>query len=77
LPEQQDTWIEIDPQAEWEISSQDLQTRCHWTPFEGWKVRGRIRRVVLRSKEVYKDGQILAPPGSGRNVRLREPEYGA
>jgi carbamoyl-phosphate synthase/aspartate carbamoyltransferase/dihydroorotase len=77
LPEQQHTWIEIDPRAEWVIRSQELQTRCRWTPFEGWKVKGRIRRVVLRSQEVYKDGQVLAPPGSGRNVRLREPEYGA
>jgi carbamoyl-phosphate synthase/aspartate carbamoyltransferase/dihydroorotase len=77
LPEQQDTWIEIDPQVEWEIKAQEMQTRCHWTPFEGWKVRGRIQRVVLRGKEVYKDGHVLAPPGSGRNVRLREPEYGA
>jgi len=77
LPEQQDTWIEIDPQAEWEIRSHNLQTRCHWTPFEGWQVQGRIQRVVLRSKEVYRDGYILAPPGSGRNVRLQEPEYGA
>jgi dihydroorotase-like cyclic amidohydrolase len=77
LREQQDTWIEIDPQAEWEIHPQEMQTRCHWTPFEGWKVCGRIQRVVLHSKEAYKEGQVLALPGSGRNLRLQEPEYGA
>jgi carbamoyl-phosphate synthase/aspartate carbamoyltransferase/dihydroorotase len=77
LPEQQGTWIEIDPQAEWEIHAQGMQSRCQWTPFEGWKVRGKVQRVVLHGKDVYKEGQVLALPGSGRNLRLQEPEYGA
>lgn len=70
LPEQAETWVEVDPQAEWEIRARDLQTRCRWTPFEGRQVRGKIRRVVLRGSEVYRDGQVIAPPGFGRNVRL-------
>lgn len=69
LPEQHDTWIEIDPQSEWEIRSQDLYTRCRWTPFDGWKVRGKVRRVVLRGQEAVRDGEVLAPPGFGRDVR--------
>ena len=69
LPEQPETWIEIDPQAEYEIRGSESHTRCNWTPFEGWKVRGRVRRVVLRGKEVFKDGQILVSPGYGKNVR--------
>ena len=77
LPEQTETWIEVDPQAKWEIRAQDLKTRCGWTPFEGWKVRGRVRRAVLRGTEVFRDGQVLASPGTGRNVRLKEQEYGA
>jgi carbamoyl-phosphate synthase/aspartate carbamoyltransferase/dihydroorotase len=74
LPEQPDTWIEVDPQAEWEIRSQDLYTRCRWTPFEGWKVRGRVKRVVLRNQEVAADGEVLAPPGFGRNIRHHGPD---
>ena len=69
LAEQQQTWIEVDPAAEWEISARKLYTRCGWTPFEGWKVRGQVRRVVLRGQEVYRDGQVLASPGYGINVR--------
>ncbi len=71
LPEQPDTWIEVDPQAEWEIRSQDLRTRCRWTPFEGWKGRGKVKRVVLRNQEVVCDGEVLAPCGFGRNVRYQ------
>jgi carbamoyl-phosphate synthase / aspartate carbamoyltransferase / dihydroorotase len=69
LPEQAETYIEVNPQESWEIRAHDTYTRCGWTPFEGWKVRGRLRRVVLRGKEVYRDGQVLAPPGYGKNLR--------
>jgi carbamoyl-phosphate synthase/aspartate carbamoyltransferase/dihydroorotase len=69
LPEQPETWIEVDPQASWEISAAQTYTRCGWTPFEGRKVRGRVRRVVLRGREAYRDGLVLAPPGFGKNLR--------
>ncbi|GAB4457160.1 MAG: dihydroorotase [Anaerolineales bacterium] len=69
LPEQPETWIEVDETAEYEIRAADLHSRCGWTPFEGWKVKGRIRKVVLRGKVVFEDGKILAEQGYGRNVR--------
>ena len=69
LPEQPETWIDIDPRVEWRLQSASLRTRCAWTPFDGWWVRGRIERVTLRGREVYKDGQVLAQPGDGRNLR--------
>lgn len=68
LPEQAETWIEVDETAFWEIAAKNCHTRCGWTPFEGFKVQGQIRRVVLRGQEVFKDGQVLAPPGYGCNV---------
>jgi carbamoyl-phosphate synthase/aspartate carbamoyltransferase/dihydroorotase len=69
LPEQTETWIEVDEQDTWEIRASQTQTRCAWTPFEGWKVRGRVRRVVLRGQEAFRDGQVLAPAGYGKNLR--------
>ena len=69
LPEQPETWIEIDEEAEYEIKAADQFTRCNWTPFEGWKVKGRVRKVVLRGKVAFEDGKILAEKGFGRNVR--------
>ena len=47
LPEQPETWVEVDEHAAWEIRGADLHSRCGWTPFEGWKVKGRVRKVVL------------------------------
>jgi carbamoyl-phosphate synthase/aspartate carbamoyltransferase/dihydroorotase len=69
LPEQPETWIEVDENAEYEIKAANQFTRCGWTPFEGWKVKGRVVRVVLRGQEAFKDGKVLAEKGFGKNVR--------
>jgi len=69
LPEQPETWVEVDENAKYEIHAEDMKSRCGWTPFEGWNVKGRLRKVVLRGEEIYRDGKILASPGFGRNVR--------
>lgn len=75
LAEQPDTWIEVDLDEAWQIPSGGFFTRCDWTPFAGWQVRGRLRRVVLRGRGAFYDGQVLAQPGFGRNLRINpKPE---
>jgi carbamoyl-phosphate synthase/aspartate carbamoyltransferase/dihydroorotase len=69
LPEQPETWIEVDENAIYEIKASEQFTRCGWTPFEGWKVKGKVRKVVLRGKTAFDDGEILVEKGYGRNVR--------
>ena len=69
LPEQSETWIEVDENAIYEIRAADQFTRCGWTPFEGWKVKGQVTKVVLRGKTAFKDGEILAERGVGENIR--------
>lgn len=69
LPEQRDTYIEIDMDQSWEIKARNLNSRCGWTPFEGWEVRGQVVRVVLRGEEAFKEGKILSPQGAGKDVR--------
>lgn len=69
LPEQPETWIEVDEDSKYEIKAENQFTRCGWTPFEGWQVKGRVRRVVLRGQVAFDDGKVLAEKGYGRNVR--------
>jgi carbamoyl-phosphate synthase/aspartate carbamoyltransferase/dihydroorotase len=69
LPEQPETWVEVDENASYEIRASEMKSRSGWTPFEGWKVKGRVRKVVLRGKTAFEDGKVLAEPGYGRNVR--------
>jgi carbamoyl-phosphate synthase/aspartate carbamoyltransferase/dihydroorotase len=69
LPDQADTWIEVDENQRWVIQARDTFTRCGWTPFEGRSVQGKINRVVLRGKTVYEEGKVLAQPGYGQSIR--------
>ncbi|OQY90264.1 MAG: hypothetical protein B6D38_04570 [Anaerolineae bacterium UTCFX1] len=69
LPEQSETWIEVDEDSKYEIKAENQFTRCGWTPFEGWQVKGRVRRVVLRGQVAFDDGKVLAEKGYGRNIR--------
>ncbi|MDO8496927.1 MAG: amidohydrolase family protein [bacterium] len=65
LRQDKNTYIEVD-MMEYIIRGKDLKTKCGWTPFEGWKVKGRVKRVVLRGKKVYEDGKVLVKPGFGK-----------
>ena len=69
LPDQSETWIEVEEHAEYEIKASEQFTRCGWTPFEGWKAKGRVRKVVLRGKTAFEDAKILAEKGFGQNIR--------
>jgi carbamoyl-phosphate synthase/aspartate carbamoyltransferase/dihydroorotase len=69
LPEQPETWVEVDEAARYEIRAADMHSRCSWTPFEGWQVKGRVRKTVLRGREAFCDGKVLVEPGYGRNIR--------
>ncbi len=37
-----DDTIEVDLDIEWTIHASDLHSKCDWTPFEGWKVKGKV-----------------------------------
>lgn len=73
LPAQPETWVEVELNTRGEIRAADTFSHAAWTPFEGWPVRARVTRVVLRGREAYRPGQVLAPPGFGRDLRASGP----
>jgi carbamoyl-phosphate synthase/aspartate carbamoyltransferase/dihydroorotase len=68
LPEQQDTFIEVEHKIRYTIRNENLYSKCGWTPFDGWEVAGRVRRVVLRGREVFVEGKVVARPGTGQLI---------
>lgn len=62
IPDQEDTFVEVDLDEEWTISNANLYTKCGWTPFEGMKVKGKVKKVVLGGQIVFEDGKILDKP---------------
>lgn len=37
----------VDPDKEWIIRAENLLSKCGWTPYEGWTVKGSIERVLM------------------------------
>jgi carbamoyl-phosphate synthase/aspartate carbamoyltransferase/dihydroorotase len=69
LPEQEETWVEIDETYKYVLKGSEMCTKARWTPFEGKQVQGQVIEVVIRGQPVYKDRELLVEPGVGHNVR--------
>lgn len=54
--------------AEEYVLQKPWRTKCNWSPFEGTRVRGKIREVWLRGRRAVIDGEIIAQAGSGKSV---------
>jgi len=59
----------VNLETQWTLSSSNLLTRCGWTPFEGWRVRGKVEQVYVRGRLAFANGQVLAKRGAGRQVQ--------
>ncbi len=64
----QNSYIEVDASKSYIIEEKDLKTKCGWSPFTGFKVKGKIERVFIRGQKVFDNGQVLAKKGFGRNL---------
>lgn len=66
LPEQPDTYIDVDVDAHYPIEPDAMLSRVKWTPFAEQMVYGRVTQVTLRGNVVFADGEVTAQPGDGR-----------
>lgn len=67
LPEQPNTYVEVDLDMEWTIPDVPPFSKARWTPFAGFKVKGGIHRVVLRGEVAYVEGQVSVKTGTFHN----------
>jgi len=71
LPDQPDTYIEVDPDLTYSLSNEALYSKCGWNPFAGRPLTGRVERVILRGQLAFdasqpkKGDKIVAQAGSG------------
>lgn len=59
IPEQKDTYIELDPDIPFTVGEDGYETKCGWSPFEKWELYGKVERVVLRGKTLLKGGHFI------------------
>jgi dihydroorotase-like cyclic amidohydrolase len=63
----------VDLEADSTISASRLIGVAGWTPYEGWRVRGRVVRTIVRGQTVAREGRIEGVPGYGRFVPRGHP----
>jgi dihydroorotase len=52
------------------IKNAEIASKCGWTPFDGFKVRGKVMTTVVNGNVVYNRGEFLKSAG-------REVQYGS
>jgi carbamoyl-phosphate synthase/aspartate carbamoyltransferase/dihydroorotase len=62
IPEQLNSYVEVDLNEEWTIKNENLYTKAAWTPFNGMKIKGAIKKTVLRGQTVFENGRITGDP---------------
>jgi len=60
-----------DPEPEETLTASRLHGVAGYTPYEGWRVRGRVRLVMVRGQVVVEDGAFRGTPGWGRFLPAR------
>lgn len=62
LPVQKDTFVLVDFSSTYSISPNNFFTKNKWTPFEGMPGRGIVKKVAIRGKVVFLDGEFVGKP---------------
>lgn len=75
LPDQPNTYVEIDLTQRYQIPAEPQMSKAKWTPFAGRECVGAVKRVVLRGETVYisdkpNQGLLVRPTIPVQNVRL-------
>lgn len=50
--------IIVDPKAEWNVDPQAFASKSKNTPFNGWKLKGRVLYTLVKGKIVVRDGKL-------------------
>ena len=53
------TYTEVDLDQKWEIKNENLFTKCAWSLFNGWQIRGKLKRVFIKGKKVFENGEFI------------------
>jgi len=58
----------VDFKAKYEIDSANFFSKAKYSPFDGWKVKGKAVMTIVNGLVVFDDGEIVAEPGVGKVI---------
>jgi len=67
-----DYWADlvvVDIKKEHKVDSSEFFSKAKYSPFDGWRVKGKPLKTFVNGVLVYDEGEIVAKPGTGRIIR--------
>ena len=58
----------VDPNETWTLTEDMLFNKNKFSAYTGYTYKGQVKQTYVRGKLVFKNGQVVAKPGSGRLV---------
>ena len=63
--------IVVDLKKEWTVGVDDtIESKCGWTPYENWKLKGKNTMTIINGKIVYENRKINENVKSGKEVKF-------
>ncbi len=59
IPDQGDTYVELDPDLAYTAGENGYETKCGWSPFTGMMLYGKPQNVIFRGQKVLDNGKII------------------
>ena len=61
--------VVVDVKREYKIDASRFHSKAKFSPFNGWKVKGKPVKTFVNGSLVMDDGEIVAKPGTGQIIR--------
>jgi dihydroorotase len=61
--------VVVDINQEHKIDASRFKSKAKFSPFDGWKVKGKPVKTFVNGQLVMDEGEIVAKPGIGRIIR--------
>ena len=63
--------IVVDTEKEWIAGVDDtLESKCGWTPYENWKLKGKNIMTIVNGEIVYEKGKINENAKKGKAIEF-------
>jgi len=61
--------VVVDLKREWTIDPTEFYSKAKFSPFDGWRVKGKPLKTFVNGVLVMDEGEIVAKPGCGKIIR--------
>jgi len=61
--------VVVDMRREYKIDSSRFYSKAKFSPFDGWRVKGKPIKTFVNGQLVMDEGEIVAKPGTGQIIR--------